>query len=158
MLTTRLPGAIHAHAQAMEHNLIAKSQITVLASPDRVWEALTKPALVKKYMMGADVKSDWKVGSSLTYTGEYQGKLYEEKGIIKKIEPEKLLQATHFSKTSGKEDKPENYALVTWELHEQDGATVVSVSQDGIGDEKGVEGSEANWRGVLEGLKKTVEA
>ncbi len=54
--------------------------------------------------MGADVKSDWKVGSSLTYTGEYQGKPYEEKGIIKKIEPEKVLQATHFSKGSGKED------------------------------------------------------
>jgi hypothetical protein len=31
--------------------------------------SLTKPELVKKYMMGADVKSDWKVGSPLTYTG-----------------------------------------------------------------------------------------
>jgi hypothetical protein len=97
------------------------------------------------------------VGSPLTYTGEFQGKPYEEKGIIKKIEPEKILQATHFSKTSSKEDKPENYALVTWELHEKDGATVVSVSQDGLSNEKGVEGSKANWRGVLEGLKKTVE-
>lgn len=141
----------------MAESLVAKTQITIHATPARVWNALTKPALVKKYMMGADVKSDWKVGSPLTYTGEYQGKPFEEKGVIQKIEPRKLLQATHFSTTSGKEDKPENYALVTWALHEDSGATVVTVSQDGLHDQKGVEGSKANWKGVLQGLKKTVE-
>ena len=62
-----------------------------------------------------------------------------------------------FSATSGKEDKPENYALVTWELHAKDGATLATISQDGIGDDKGVEPSKANWKLVLEGLKKTVK-
>ncbi len=141
----------------MKENLVAKTQVTIHASPHQVWEALTRPELVKKYMMGADVKSDWKVGSPLTYTGEYKGKPYEEKGVIKKIERDKLLQATHFSAMSGKEDKLENYALVTWELHPKGDATVVTVSQDSIETEKGVEGSKANWNGVLEGLKKTVE-
>jgi uncharacterized protein YndB with AHSA1/START domain len=141
-----------------KENLIAKSQTTIHASAATVWRALTKPELVKKYMMGADVKSEWKVGSALTYTGEYKGKRFEEKGVIKQIEPEKLLQATHFSATSGKEDKPENYALVTWELGEQDGETTVRVSQSGLHDVKGVEASKANWHGVLEGLKKTVES
>lgn len=141
----------------MSGNRVAKTRVTIHASPDEVWNALTRPELVKKYMMGADVKSDWKVGSPLTYTGEYKGKRYEEKGVIKKIEPHKLLQTTHFSTTSGKEDTPENHALVTWELHPKGDATVVAVSQAGIETEKGVEGSQANWNGVLEGLKKTVE-
>lgn len=141
----------------MSNKLTAKTQITVHAPPTKVWAALTKPELVKQYMMGADVASDWKVGSPLVYTGSYQGKTFKEKGVIKQIEPNKLLQATHFSESSGKEDKPENYALVTWELHEKDGATVVTVSQDNIADEKGVEGSKRNWTGVLQGLKKTVE-
>lgn len=138
-------------------SLTAKTQMTIHASPAKVWDALTKPELVKKYMMGADVKSDWKVGSPLTYSGVYKDKPFEEKGVIQKIEREKLLQATHFSTTSGKEDKPENYAVVTWELHENDGATAVTVSQDGISNEKGVEGSKANWAAVLKGLKQTVE-
>jgi uncharacterized protein YndB with AHSA1/START domain len=142
----------------MNENLTAKTQVTIDAPPAKVWDALTKPELVKKYMMGADVKSDWKVGSSLTYTGEYKGKRFEEKGVIKKIEPRKILQATHFSTTSGKEDKPENYALVSWELQEKNGATVVTVSQDHIASEKGVEGSKANWSAVLKGLKQTAEA
>jgi len=51
--------------------------------------------------------------------------------------PGRLFRATHFSVTSGKEDKPENYALVTYELEETDGRTVVTVSQDNIKDEKG---------------------
>jgi len=142
----------------MDETLVAKSQIKIHASRAKVWDALTKPALVKQYMMGADVKSDWKVGSPLTYSGEYKGKHFEEKGVIRQIEPQKLLQATHFSATSGKEDKPENYALVTWELRDEGTDTVVSVSQDSIQSEKGVEGAKSNWKGVLEGLKKTAEA
>ncbi len=139
-------------------NLIARTELTLNASADEVWNALTNPALVKKYMMGAEVKSDWKVGSPLVYTGEYKGKRFEEKGVIKRIEPKKLLEATHFSTTSGKEDKPENYSLVTWELEEHGKTTVVSVSQDGIATEKGVEGSKANWTTVLKGVKATVES
>lgn len=142
----------------MKENLTATTQITIHASAARVWEALTNPKLVKKYMMGADVKSDWKVGSQITYTGEYQGKPFEEKGVIQKFEPLKILQATHFSAGSGKEDKPENYALVTWALHEKDGAVVVTVSQDSIPNEKAIEGAKANWGGVLKGLKETAEA
>lgn len=137
--------------------LTAKTQITVHAPPAKVWEALTTPALIKQYLMGADVSTDWKVGSPLVYTGTYQGKAYEEKGVIKKIEPGKLLQATHFSASSGKEDKPENYALVTWQLESKNGGTVVHVSQDNLSSEKAVESSERNWTFVLQGLKKTVE-
>jgi uncharacterized protein YndB with AHSA1/START domain len=140
-----------------DKKLTAKTQISVQAPPHKVWEALTQPALIKQYMMGADVSTDWKVGSPIVYTGSYQGKPYEEKGVIQKIEPNKLLQATHFSASSGKPDKPENYALVTWQLQEQGGATLVSVSQDNIADDKGIEASERNWTAVLQGLKKTVE-
>lgn len=142
----------------MKHEHLAKTQITVHASAAEVWKALTTPALIKKYLMGADVHTDWKVGSPLVYTGTYQGKPYEEKGTIQKIEPGKLLQATHFSATSGKEDKPENYALVTWKLDPEGDATVVSVTQDNISSEQAVEGAKKNWTAVLQGLKKTVEA
>ncbi|MGC4091228.1 MAG: SRPBCC family protein [Polyangiaceae bacterium] len=142
----------------MKDGLTATTQVTIHASTAKVWEALTTPKLIKKYLMGADVHTDWKEGSPLVYTGEYQGKPFEEKGVIQRIEPKKLLQATHFSSSSGKEDKPENYALVTWKLHEKEGDTVLSVSQDGIANEKGVETSKANWATVLKGLKQTVES
>ena len=142
----------------MNQTFTATSQVTIHASPRTVWKALTTPKLIKKYLMGADVHTDWKVGGPLVYTGEYQGKPYEEKGVIQQFEPEKILQATHFSKSSGKADRPENYALVTWRLQEKGDDTVVTVAQDGISTARGVEISEANWANVLEGLKKTAES
>jgi uncharacterized protein YndB with AHSA1/START domain len=137
--------------------LTAKTHITIHTTPDKVWLALTTPAMIKQFMFGADVHTDWKVGSPLTYTGEYQGKKFEEKGTIKQIEPNKLLAATHFSSMSGKPDVPENYALVTWQLEATGATTVLTVSQDNIDDDKGVEGSVKNWTGVLQTIKKIVE-
>jgi uncharacterized protein YndB with AHSA1/START domain len=136
----------------------ATTKVTIHATNDRVWEALTTPELIKQYMMGADVHTDWKVGGPLTYTGEYQGKKFEEKGTIKKLEPGKVLAATHFSSMSGKPDVPENYALVTWALEPNGEDTVLEVSQDNIESEKGVEQSKQNWSVVLKSLKKIVEA
>ncbi|MET0384479.1 MAG: SRPBCC family protein [Polyangiales bacterium] len=142
----------------MTKHLTATSEITVQAPTNKVWEALTKPALIKQYMMGAEVETEWKVGGPLVYTGTYQGKRFEEKGVIQKLEPGKLLQATHFSTSSGKPDKPENYALVTWQLAAQGGGTLVKVSQDNLATEQAVEASQKNWTSVLEGLKKVVES
>lgn len=138
-------------------NLTAKTQISVVAPSDKVWTALTNPAMIKQYMFGADVHTDWKVGSPLTYTGEYQGEKYEDKGTIKKIEPGKLLQATYFSSRSGRPDVPENYALVTWVLEPDGKGTVLTVTQDSILDQKGVESSKQNWTSVLQTIKKIVE-
>jgi uncharacterized protein YndB with AHSA1/START domain len=137
--------------------LTAKTHITIHAAPDKVWLALTTPAMIKQFMFGADVHTDWKIGSPLTYTGEYQGKNYEEKGTIKQIEPGKLLAATHFSSMSGKPDVPENYALVMYQLEATGATTVLTVTQDNIDDDKGVEGSVKNWTGVLQTIKKIVE-
>jgi uncharacterized protein YndB with AHSA1/START domain len=92
--------------------LIAATTISIDATAAEVWKALTSPELIKKYLMGTDVSSDWKEGSTITYSGEYNGKKYQDKGIIKKIEPGKILQSTYRSSISEKEDKPENYKLL----------------------------------------------
>lgn len=54
----------------MNKELIAKVSTTVNAPIARVWEALTKPEIIKQYMFGANVVSDWRVGSSIVWKGE----------------------------------------------------------------------------------------
>jgi uncharacterized protein YndB with AHSA1/START domain len=103
----------------MKNTLIAETSISIDATPAEVWKAITIPELIKKYLMGTDVSSDWKEGSTITYTGEYEGKKYHDKGIIKKIEREKIFQSTYLSSMSGKEDKPENYNLVTYKIEKK---------------------------------------
>lgn len=141
----------------MKENLIAEASTTVNASAAKVWKAITTPATVEKYLMGTHVTTDWKEGSPISYEGEYKGKKYKDKGVIKKVEPGKLFQSTYWSPMGGKEDKPENYNLVTYKLDEQNGKTTVTITQDNNSDEKAKQHSAENWKSVLQKLKEVVE-
>lgn len=142
----------------MKNTLIAETSISIDATPAQVWEALITPTLIKKYLMGTDVTSDWKEGSTITYKGEYEGKKYHDKGIIKKMEPEKIFQSTYLSSMSGKEDKLENYNLVTYKISTKDNKTVITLSQDNNSTEKEKEHATENWKTVLKKMKEVVES
>ncbi|HEX6738857.1 MAG TPA: SRPBCC family protein [Vicinamibacteria bacterium] len=136
---------------------IAKASVTVNAPARKVWTALVTPEIVKQYMAGATVASDWSPGSPITWKGEWKGKPFEDKGVILAAEPGRRLQYTHFSPASGQPDRPENYHTVTVELAEQGGHTTVSLTQDKNPTEEARRHSEENWEMMLDGLKKAVE-
>jgi len=113
---------------------------------------------LKQYYFGADIVSDWKVGSPVIYEGQWQGKSYEEKGTILTFEPEKLLVATHWSPLSDVPDSPENYHKVTYELSEQGGNTKVTLTQDNNATEEEKMQNDQFWKMLLDGLKKLLES
>jgi uncharacterized protein YndB with AHSA1/START domain len=137
---------------------VATAETEIDASPAEVWAALTDPEQIKEYMFGSQVVTDWKQGSPIVWKGEYEGKKYEDKGEIVEIEPERSLKVTHFSPLSGKEDRPENYHTLLYELEERGGKTRVSISQDNNPSEEAAEHSRTNWEKMLAGLKQVVEA
>ena len=141
----------------MNKGFIAKATTTINAPASKVWDALTNPDLIKQYMFGTDVISDWKVGSPIVYRGEWQGKPFEDKGKILEMEREKSLVSTHWSPLSGVPDTPENYHTVSYRLAGKDGKTEVTISQDNNASEEEKEHSEQNWKQMLEGLKKLLE-
>jgi len=142
----------------MKSQLIAEASVSINAGKSKVWKAIITPQLIKKYLMGTNVTSDWKEGSAISYQGEYNGKTYHDKGVIKQIEPEKLFQSTYWSSMGGKEDKPENYNLVTYELSEDNGKTNVTLTQDNVQSDKEKEHVTQNWNMVLKKLKEVVES
>lgn len=141
----------------MKKNLVCETSITIDADASKVWRAITTPRFIKKYLFGTTVTSEWKEGSPITYEGEYEGKVYKDKGVIKKLEPEKIFQSTYWSSMGGKEDKPENYNMVTYKLTPKNDKTVVSLSPDNILSEKEKEHVADNWKMTLKNLKKLVE-
>jgi uncharacterized protein YndB with AHSA1/START domain len=141
----------------MASNLIATATTTINTTAGKVWESLITPALIKQYMFGSMVTSDFKPGSTITWKGEWKGKPYEDKGKILKLVPEKILQYTHFSPLSGLEDKPENYHTVTIELMGTDNETLVRLTQDGNANEEEKEHSQKNWTGMLNALKNLLQ-
>jgi uncharacterized protein YndB with AHSA1/START domain len=141
----------------MKEHLTGKSTIVINASTSQVWEALTKPELIKKYFFGTDVQTDWKVGNPIRFKGTWEGKTYEDKGTVIANEPNKLIAYKYWSSLSGKADKSENYQTVTYALSESTDKTRLTITQEDIDSEKEKEHSEKNWKGVLEALKKMLE-
>jgi uncharacterized protein YndB with AHSA1/START domain len=139
-------------------NAVAKASTSIDAPAAKVWDALVNPASIKQYMFGTDVTSDFTLGSAIRWTGEWEGRAYEDKGEILRSEPERLLEYSHFSPLAGLPDSPENYHTVTIELSGDGAKTNVALSQDNNTTDEEREHSEKNWRMMLEGLKKFVES
>jgi uncharacterized protein YndB with AHSA1/START domain len=151
----------------MDKGKIARATVTIAASRDRVWKALTSPAEIKRYFFGTEAQSDWTAGSPITWSGEWDGKRYEDKGEVLESDPGRLLRYTHFSPLSGELDEPGNYRTVTIALSDAAEpyaspkstslSTRLVLTQDNNRTDEAREHSEKNWVTVLNGLKKYLE-
>jgi uncharacterized protein YndB with AHSA1/START domain len=141
----------------MTKGVVATSEIEVDADADRVWQALTDPKQVAEYFLGSTVKSTWKEGSPITWSGEWEGKPYEDKGEVKVVDKPHRLVVTHFSPLAGEPDQPENYHELSYDLRESGGHTTIVFTQDNNPDDESAQHSKENWDTMLQGLKKVVE-
>lgn len=101
--------------------------------------------------------SEWKAGSRIVGKGDWQGRAYEDQGVILDLVPMQLIRYTHFSPLSGLPDIPENYHTVTVRLDSQGPETRVTLTQDHNESEEARAHSKGNWRMMLNGLKLLVE-
>ena len=131
---------------------------TIAADKAGVWEALINPEKVKEYFFGTNLTTTWEPGAPIKFSGEWQGKTYEDKGIVLAYNHEEMLQYTYWSSLSGIEDKLENYVTITYRIGGDDGNVTVTVKQENIPDLTTRDHSTENWKKVLTGLKKMLEA
>src|SRR5512137_575786 len=129
----------------MNETFIARATITINVPTSRVWDALTQPDLIKQYLFGTQVTTDWRVGSPITYQGIWEGKAYKDKGKILQVEPGKLLVSTYWSSMSGSPDVPENYQTVRYELSPAGGGTRLTIIQDNNATQEDADHSAQNW-------------
>jgi uncharacterized protein YndB with AHSA1/START domain len=141
----------------MNKTYIANATITISAPASKVWDALTKPDLIKQYLFGTEVATDWQVGSPITYKGTWEGKTYEDKGKILQVEPGRLLVSTYWSSLSSVPDIPENYQTVRYELSAESDGTRLTITQDNNDTQEAAAHSEQNWEMVLDSIKKLLE-
>ncbi len=142
----------------MDNDLIAKAAVHIRAPAVKVWDALTDPEMIKQYLFGAEIITDWKPGSPIVYKGTYQGKDYKDKGEVLKADPPNFLLVTHWSPLSGTPDLPENYHKVSYELTpDGDHATLLTITQDhNASVEEQVQNSKF-WQTALDGIKTLLE-
>jgi len=141
----------------MNKKFTAKVVISIKAPASKVWDALTKPELIKQYLFGTQVTTDWQVGSPITYEGIWEGKPYKDKGTILQVEQGRLLVSTFWSALAGLPDVPENYQTISYELSAEGSGTKLTLTQDNNNTQEDANHSEQNWKMVLEGMKKLLE-
>jgi len=141
----------------MNNTFVAKATITINAPAARVWDALTQPELIKRYLFGTQVTTDWQVGSPIVYEGTWEGKAYRDKGKVLQVEPGKLLVSTFWSSLAGLPDVPENYQTVRYELSTEGSGTRLTVRQDNNATQEDANHSTQNWNMVLDGIKSLLE-
>lgn len=141
----------------MSKALISKSTININAASASIWDVLIKPEIAKEYFFEAEIETDWKIGSPITFKGEYNGNQYEEKGVILNIETNTQLQYSHWSHFDGLPDEPANYRTWTFDISEEKGNTLLTISEDNIPTEKQKIRSDEFWREVLLKIKSLAE-
>ncbi len=142
----------------MQPNITAEISITISAEKKTVWDALVNPEMVKQYFFGSTLTTTWEPGTPVVFSGEWQGLVYEDKGIVLAYNHEEMLQYTYRSGMSDTADTPENYATITYRIGGDNGNVTVTVIQENFADVKTRDHDIENWKYVLGNLKKMLEA
>jgi uncharacterized protein YndB with AHSA1/START domain len=137
---------------------IARAEVDISAAPQQVWDALTDPDAISSFMFGARVDTDWEEGSAITWTGEYDGTPFQDKGEILEVDESRRLRMTHYSPLSGEDDVPESYHTLDFRLADEGDATRLTLEQDGNDSAEQAEQFSANWQTMLDQVKEYVEA
>jgi uncharacterized protein YndB with AHSA1/START domain len=143
----------------MTQTYSASTSVDIDAAPQAVWDALTDPELIARYMHGTAVETDWTEGSPILWRGEWKGSSYEDKGQVVTVDPPRRLAVTHWSPLTGEEDVPANYHHVRYDLEPiDDGGTRLTLTHGNSPTQEAADAMIANgWRPTLEAIKRVVE-
>jgi len=124
-----------------------------------VWEALTNPELMKKWMSETEINiiTDWNVGSPMIIRGDLHGIKFENKGTVLQFEPEKILQYNYLSSISRLPDQPGNYSNIEFRLAPIEDQTALTVLVSNFPTEIIYKHLAFYWNVTLEIFKRLIE-
>jgi uncharacterized protein YndB with AHSA1/START domain/biotin operon repressor len=129
-------------------------EIYIRTTPERLWEAITDPAIRAKYQFGAGVESDWTQGSpyQLRPVGT-ERPLAEGENLVVDA-PHRLVQTMHTLWSEEAEREPTS--RVTWEIEPIGDSCRLTVTHDQLTDTAPPE-LYGGWPMILSGLKTWLE-
>ena len=143
----------------MTSELTFNKTIPINAPTSTVWEALTNPVLMKKWMSEdeVDILTDWTLGSPVLIRGKLHGIKFENKGKVLQFEPERILRYSHLSSLSRLPDKDESYSVFEFRLTPIDQETSLTLTLSNFPTESIYKHLAFYWNVTLEIIKKMIE-
>jgi uncharacterized protein YndB with AHSA1/START domain len=137
----------------MTQTTVQVYNVFIKASPEQIWDAITKPEFTSRYFYAARV--ELVNGRRMSYGPN--GELWGDEAIVESDPPRKLV---HQWRSQYDPDlAAEEPSRVTWEIEAQDGGvTKLTVVHDQLeGAPKTAESVAGGWMYVLSGLKTLLE-
>ncbi len=107
-----------------------RSQITIQATVEKVWDTITNPISVKLWQYGSDLLTTWEIGSDIKFSTEWEGKIFEQWGKVLDFRPCELVKYSLFAPRPDLEDKPENYFIMSYFLTNENGYIKLEIIQE----------------------------
>ena len=127
----------------------------IRTTPEKLWDALTKPELTRRYWAGTTQKSEWTVGSSWTaFTPD--GRAWDGGEILEVDKPRRLVltwRNEHFP-----EMRAEGFTRLTYDLEPAGDAVKLTLTHEiGVDNSKIIAALGNGWPAVLSSLKSLLE-
>ena len=128
-------------------------QLFIKATPEQVWDAITKPEFTTRYFFASRVE----MGDGRRRAYGPNGELWGDSAILEEDPPRRLVH--EWQGLYDPELAAEEASRVTWEIEPQDGGvTKLTLIHDQLeGAPKTAESVAGGWAFVLSGLKTLVE-
>ncbi len=131
--------------------------VFIRATPEQVWDAITKPEFTMRYFYGSELESTFEQGATYKQWAPEREKLWVEGEVLESDRPHRLAHTWRslFDEDSAAEEP----SRVTWEIEQQEGGvTKLTVVHDQLESSPKTAASVAGgWSYVLSGLKTLLE-
>jgi uncharacterized protein YndB with AHSA1/START domain len=129
-------------------------EIWIRTTPEKLWEAITNPALRARYNFGASIDTEWKAGSQFEMRAG-DGSVKLGGGEVLEVDPPRRLVQTMVAMWSD-EVKAEGTSRVTWEIEQVRDSCRLTVTHDQLREGANAE-LYGGWPMILSGLKTLLE-
>ncbi len=133
-------------------------QIFIKATPDAIWDAITKPEFSERYFYGSRVETTGEVGTPFRYHSPDGSSLWADESVLESDRPRRLVVGWRSLYDPSLVDEPSS--RVTWEVEPQEGGfSLLTVTHDQLDDAPGTAANVTGvgWMRVLSGLKTVLE-
>jgi uncharacterized protein YndB with AHSA1/START domain len=141
-----------------EQTIIQIYHIFIKTTPQRIWDAITKPEFTARYFFGAQVETTAQVGSPFRYHSPDGTSLWGDETVLESDPPRRLVVSWRSLYNLDLAEEPAS--RVTWEIEPQDGGVCkLTVVHDQLHNSPKTAANVADpgWMMVLSSMKTLLE-
>jgi uncharacterized protein YndB with AHSA1/START domain len=128
----------------------------IRTTPEKVFEAITRPEIARRYWGHENVSEDWQPGSKWRHVRTDEARTVDLVGEVIESDPPKRL-VVNWANESQKDD-PDQYSRVTFDIEAQGEIVKLTVVHDELQPGSGMlNGISKGWPHVLSSMKSFLE-